>query len=114
MAEPVKKTKVTAKPRQASTKNDEVAEAVKTAPTSREQVEQSEKAETPKKTKATATPGKAAAKRDNVTSIAKPASLSRERIEQLAYEFWAQRGYHHGQALQDWLRAERELLQKAS
>ncbi len=113
MAEPVKKTKVTAKPRQASTKKDEVAEVLKTT-TSREPAEQSAQAEMPKKTKATATPGKAAAKKDNVTAIAKPASLSRERIEQLAYEFWAQRGYQHGQALQDWLQAERELLQKAS
>ncbi len=114
MADTVKKTKVTAKPRQASTKTDEVAEVVKTATTSRKPVAQPAKAETPQTIEATAAPGKATAKKDNVTAIAKPGTFSRERIEQLAYEFWAQRGYQHGQAMQDWLRAERELLQKAS
>ncbi len=113
MAEPVKKTKATAKPRQASTRNNEVHEVVK-ATTSAKLGEQPAQAETPIKTKAAAAPGKAAAKKDNVTAIAKPGTLSRERIEQLAYEFWARRGYQHGHALQDWLQAERELLQKAS
>jgi hypothetical protein len=35
-------------------------------------------------------------------------------IEQLAYRYWAQRGYQHGYAVQDWLRAERELRGRAS
>jgi hypothetical protein len=40
--------------------------------------------------------------------------VSREEIERLAHKYWAQRGYQHGGAEQDWFRAEQELRQKAS
>ena len=33
-------------------------------------------------------------------------------IAELAYAFWEARGRQHGDALQDWLRAERELRQR--
>jgi hypothetical protein len=112
MAEPVKKTKSTAKPRKGSTKKDEVAGAVKT--NTAKQADQPAKAEASKKTTATDMPHIVSAKRDNVVEISKPATVSREAIAQLAYCFWAQRGYQHGDALQDWLRAEQELLHKAS
>jgi hypothetical protein len=37
------------------------------------------------------------------------ASLSHEAIARHAFELFVQRGRVHGQALDDWLRAEREL-----
>jgi hypothetical protein len=71
-------------------------------------------ADTVNKTKATARPRKTVTKKDKVTQVAKAATPSREEIEQLARRFWADRGYQDGQAEQDWLRAEQELLQMAS
>jgi len=70
-------------------------------------------AETIKKTKAAAKPRKTATKKEKVTEIAKPAP-TREEIEELAKRYWAERGYKDGGAEQDWLRAERELMQMAS
>lgn len=37
---------------------------------------------------------------------------TREEIEQRAYQIYIERGGAQGQALQDWLQAERELLEK--
>ncbi|MGA2171312.1 MAG: DUF2934 domain-containing protein [Terracidiphilus sp.] len=71
-------------------------------------------AETVKKTKATAKPRKTATTNDKVTQVAKTATPPREEIERLAKRFWADRGYQDGHAEQDWLRAEQQLLQKAS
>lgn len=45
------------------------------------------------------------------TAIAEP---SREAIAQLAYLYWQARGGPDGSADDDWLRAERELRQRAS
>ena len=89
MAETVKKAKAPAKPRAATVKNEEG-----TAP-------------------------KAAAKGSSkkATSIsekAAPRVPTHEEIAHLARHYWAERGHTHGQAEQDWLRAERELTQKAS
>ena len=67
-----------------------------------------------KKTKATVKPRRTAAKKEKATEVAKTLKPSREEIEQLAYQFWEQRGYQHGYALQDWLRAEQELRKRAS
>ena len=39
---------------------------------------------------------------------------SREQIAQLAVRYWAERGRPYGSSEQDWLRAERELMGKAS
>jgi len=71
-------------------------------------------AEIVKKTKATAKPGKTSTKKKTVAQAAKPAPPSHEEIKQLAEKYWAGRGCPDGSAEQDWLRAEQELLQRAS
>ncbi len=41
-------------------------------------------------------------------------SPSREEIERRAYEIYLERGGSHGQDLEDWLQAERELGEKTT
>ncbi len=65
-----------------------------------------------KNTKATAKTRRTAAKKEKAAEVAKSPKPSREEIEQLARIFWAERGYQDGYAEQDWLRAERELLER--
>lgn len=117
MADTVKKTKATAKatatPRQASANNVKVAEVAK--PTDRKGIELVPKVQELKKAKAASTKApKAAKKKESVVAISQPKVVSREMIEQLAYQIWVQRGYQHGYAFEDWIRAERELLGRAS
>jgi hypothetical protein len=118
MADTAKKTKATATatatPRQASTKKEKAAEVAKPTATPRKGIELVAKVEAPKKTKAVAKPRKTATKKENVVAISQPKFVSREMIEQVAYQFWAQRGYQHGHALEDWIKAEQELLGRAS
>jgi hypothetical protein len=38
-------------------------------------------------------------------------SLTRETVEKLAYQYWIDRGCPEGSAAEDWLQAERTLLQ---
>jgi hypothetical protein len=72
-------------------------------------------AETIKKTKAPTKPKKTAAKKAELTEgIAIVKSVSREEVAALAHRFWAERGYQHGQHIDDWFRAEQELRSKAS
>ena len=71
-------------------------------------------AETIKNTKAPAKPRKTSTKKTTTAEAAKLAKPSREEIQRLAEKYWAERGYQNGYAEQDWLRAEQELLQKAS
>jgi hypothetical protein len=40
--------------------------------------------------------------------------VSHEQVAMLAHKFWTERGYQHGHHEEDWLRAEQELLGKAS
>lgn len=40
-------------------------------------------------------------------------SVTRDAIASLAYSYWEARGYQGGDPEQDWLRAERELLELA-
>ncbi len=47
-------------------------------------------------------------------AIMLPAVVPHDEIEKLAHRFWAERGYQHGSAETDWLRAERELRDRAS
>jgi hypothetical protein len=68
-------------------------------------------ADTTKKTKTTAKPRKPATKKEKVAKGSKP---SREEIAALAKSYWAARGCLDGFAEQDWLRAEKELLKRAS
>jgi hypothetical protein len=69
-------------------------------------------AETTKKAKAPAKPKKAVSKKTAIHEVEK--TVPHEQIEQLARQYWAERGWQDGYAEQDWLRAERELRQKAS
>lgn len=114
MANSASKTKATAKPRTGSTKKEKAAEVAKPTTSVRKGIELVAKVEAPKKTTAAAKPRKTATKKENVVASSQPTSVSREKIEQVAYQFWAQRGYQHGNALQDWIRAEQELLGRAS
>jgi len=57
----------------------------------------------------TSKPRKSAADENQVTKSAKTSAQLREEIEFRAYCYWAERGYRHGNAMQDWLRAEQEL-----
>jgi hypothetical protein len=77
------------------------------------------KAKAPAKTKkaeaekpAAKTPAAAKAKASTGIAIVKP--VSREEVAALAHRFWAERGYQHGQHVDDWFRAEQELRNKAS
>jgi hypothetical protein len=92
--------------------------------------ETAKKATTPKKARVTAAktttpietasktngaaPKKAAPKKKSTTAKATPISVSREEIAMLAHRFWIERGGQHGSHVDDWIRAERELLGKAS
>jgi hypothetical protein len=113
MADTVKKTKATATPRQASAKNAKEAEVAKPTTPVRKGIELVTKIEEPTKAKAPAAkPTKTATKKENVVSISQPKVVSREMIEQVAYQIWIQRGY--GYAFEDWITAEKELLERAS
>ncbi len=114
MANTVKTTKATATPRKASAKNEKAAEVAKPTTTPRKKIALVAEPEAAKKQNATTKPRNLAAKKDNVVAISQPAIVSREKIAQLAYLYWVQRGCQHGYALQDWVRAEQELLQRAS
>ncbi len=72
-------------------------------------------AETIKKAKATAKPKKTAVRKAEATpGIAMVKPVSQEEVAKLAHRFWAERGYQHGQHINDWFRAEQELRSKAS
>jgi hypothetical protein len=73
--------------------------------------------ETVKKTKAPAKPRKTTAKaKTTKTEIALPPITvpTHEEIALLAERFWVERGCHDGEAEQDWLRAEAQLMAHAS
>jgi len=85
-------------------------------------------AETARQMKVAAKPQKKTATKANLAIVAgtrsgmteakseptKTSVVSREEIERLAYRFWVERGYEHGDAKMDWLRAEQELRGKIS
>jgi len=73
-------------------------------------------AEKVKKTKAPAKPKAtaAAAKTTMIKAKVTATTPTHEEIARLAQQYWAERGWQDGQAEQDWLRAERELLKMAS
>jgi predicted phosphoribosyltransferase len=77
--------------------------------------------ETVKKAKAPAKPRtatgatkKTSAKKTTVAEQVTAMRPSHEEIARLAEQYWAERGRQDGQAEQDWLRAERELMKIAS
>ena len=115
MADTVKKTNAIATPRQASAKNIKVAEVATPTTPDRKGIELVSKVEELKKAKAVAPkPIEAATKKESVVAISQPKVVSREKIEKVAYQIWIQRGYQYGNALEDWIKAERELLERAS
>jgi hypothetical protein len=72
-------------------------------------------AEAIKKAKTPSKPKKAATRKTEApTGIAIVKPVSREEVAVLAHRFWAERGYQHGQHVNDWFRAEQELRGKAS
>jgi hypothetical protein len=78
-------------------------------------------AETVKKTKAPAKPKTTTTEAKSATTKAKKTTAtvtsigpSPEEIARLAHKYWAERGFQHGAAEQDWLRAEQELRGIAS
>jgi len=51
--------------------------------------------------------------KQKVTSMVNKASDNiMTEIALLAYKYWEKRGYQHGQNLNDWLRAEKEIKKK--
>lgn len=82
-----------------------------------EKTEKAKKAKAPAKPKTTAaaTTRKATAKKaQTVAEKVMATTPTHEEIARLAQQYWAERGWQDGQAEQDWLRAERELMQMAS
>lgn len=65
------------------------------------------------KAEKTTKPRKAPAKKKTTAEAAEPIIIrpTHDQIAALAHKFWAERGYTHGNAEHDWLRAEQELLQ---
>ncbi len=67
-----------------------------------------------------AAPKKIAARRKTLATptAAEPKTaqmkISDEEVARLAHRYWAERGGQHGNHVDDWLRAERELRGKAS
>jgi hypothetical protein len=102
MTETAKKVTTPKKPRATAAKAAPIAavEPKKAAP----------KSTTPNGT----APKKAAAKKKTTTARVTPISVSHEEIALLAHRFWIERGGQHGRHEDDWIRAERELLGKAS
>ena len=77
--------------------------------------ETTKKPTTRKKTSASASATKAIApKRKTSAKVSEIRAISRDEIATLAHRFWAERGFQHGHDAEDWLRAEQELLGKAS
>jgi hypothetical protein len=79
-----------------------------------EAIEKTKKAKAPAKPRATgAATKKTTAKKQTVAEKVKATTPTHEEIAELARQYWAQRGHQDGQAEQDWLRAEQELLKIA-
>jgi hypothetical protein len=68
------------------------------------------KAETAAKPAKSTVKAKVNGKPNNVTTM----SPSHDQIATLAHRLWAEGGYQHGRAAEDWFRAEQELVSKAS
>lgn len=76
------------------------------------------KAKAPRKPRTTAAktmePKEAVPKKKTAKAKVTQMKASREQIAMLAHRFWMERGGQHGHDAEDWLRAEQELLGKAS
>ena len=73
------------------------------------------KAKAPAKPReAAGTTSKTVARKQTVAEKVTATTPTHEEIARLAQQYWAERGRQDGQAEQDWLRAERELMGMAS
>ena len=72
------------------------------------------KAKAPAKPRAKATTTRTTTAKKTVAERVTATTPSHEEIARLAQQYWAERGWQDGQAEQDWLRAERELMEMAS
>ena len=79
-----------------------------------ETIEKTKKAKSPAKPRATAARTNTTAKKQTVAEKVTATTPTHEEISRLAQQYWAERGWQDGQAEQDWLRAEQELMQMAS
>jgi hypothetical protein len=79
-----------------------------------ETVEKTKKAKAPAKPRANTGTKKSATKKTSVADQVIATTPTHEEIARLAKQYWAERGHQDGQAEQDWLRAERELMKMAS
>lgn len=80
-----------------------------------ETIEKTKKAKAPAKPKATTAVKKATTKKkQTVSEKVIAATPTHEEIARLAEQYWIERGRQDGQAEQDWLRAEQELMKMAS
>jgi uncharacterized phage protein gp47/JayE len=78
-------------------------------------IDKTKKAKAPAKPRATAgTTKKTKAKPQTVAEKVIATTPTHEEIARLAQQYWAERGHQDGQAEQDWLRAEQELMKMAS
>ncbi len=82
-------------------------------------------AEIVKKSKTAAKPRKPATKKtadatgadpvmENHQAKAQGRSVSHDEVARLAHSYWQVRGHKHGHHMDDWFRAEQDLLRKAS
>ena len=81
--------------------------------------EKAKKAKAPAKPRASAATtkkdtAKVTAKKQTVAEKLTATTPTHEEIARLAQQYWAERGWQDGQAEQDWLRAEQELMKMAS
>jgi len=72
------------------------------------------KAKAPAKPRATAAKKAPANKKLTVAEKVTATTPTHEEIALLALQYWAERGHQEGQAEEDWLRAEQELMKMAS
>lgn len=79
-----------------------------------ETIETAKKTKAPAKPRASADSKKTVAKKKTVAEQVIATTPTHAEIALLALHYWAERGRQDGQAVQDWLRAERELMQMAS
>jgi hydroxyethylthiazole kinase-like sugar kinase family protein len=80
-----------------------------------EAIDKAKKAKAPAKPRATgAATRKTTAKKQTVAEKVTATTPSHDEIARLAKQYWQERGYQDGQAEQDWLRAEQELMKMAS
>lgn len=76
--------------------------------------ETTKKPTTRKKTSASASGPIAIASKRKSAKASEIIPVTHEQIAALAHRFWNERGRQHGHDAEDWLRAEHELLGKAS